>query len=154
MAVLSPPKPSRQFLRVRSNEDMARSLQELYDNQTRLLDFGLPTGAIIHWFGPENAEELQVVPRGFLLCFGQSVGQAEYPALYKLIGDTYDGVGGVVVPEGSFRLPDLRGYFLQFARKNTTDNSGTVGGYDNTMDFATAGGTNINRFFVLPLIRV
>lgn len=154
MAVQSPPKPSRQFLRARDNEGISRSLQELYDNQTRLLDFSVPTGTILHWFGPENAEELGVVPRGYLLCFGQTVGQAEYPALYRLIGDTYNGINGQTVPEGSFRLPDLREYFLQFSRKTTTGTAGPPGSYDNTMDYATAGGTNILRFFVLPLIRV
>jgi hypothetical protein len=132
---------------------VGRSLQELYDNQTRLSGFGVPTGTILHWFGPENAEELDVVPRGFLLCFGQIIGQAAYPALYRLIGDTFNETDGQTVPAGSFRLPDLRSYFLQFARKNSTDNSGTVGGYNKNMAYSESG-NNILRFFVLPLIRV
>jgi hypothetical protein len=154
MAIKSPPQPSRQFLRARSQEDVGRSLQELYDNQTRLLDFGVPPGTVLHWFGPENAEELGVVPRGYLLCFGQVVGQAEYPALYELIGDTYNAVGGTTVPSGSFRLPDLRAYILQFSTKNVTDNAGQVGEYDNNMTYTTGGASRLFRFFILPLIRV
>ena len=100
--------PSRQYIRARAPADVALALQELYDNQTRLYDTGTPVGTIIHWLGPANAEEFKLLPEGYLGAVGQIVGQSAYPMLYKLIGDAYNEFGGVPVPDGSFRLPDMR----------------------------------------------
>lgn len=45
-------------------------------------------------------------PAQWLLCQGQTVAQATYPALFALIGAAFN-TGGE--PPGTFRLPDLRG---------------------------------------------
>lgn len=45
-----------------------------------------------------------VAPVGWLLCYGQTVSQATYPALYTTIGTTF-GSGGA----GTFNIPDMRG---------------------------------------------
>lgn len=42
-------------------------------------------------------------PSGFLLCFGQSLAVATYPALFAVVGYTYGGAGA------NFNLPDYRG---------------------------------------------
>ena len=144
---------SRQFVRARTVADLSRAVQELYDNQQRSVDTGVPIGAVVAWFGPENAEDLGVVPPGWLIPHGQILGQADFPKLYALIGDTFDGAGGVVVPTGSFRLPDLMGSFLQFTSTIAADNAGTVGSMSHDMDYSTTGGATIGRYFVLPLIR-
>ena len=45
-------------------------------------------------------------PTNYLLCEGQQLPVAEYPALYAAISAAYPAVGG------QFRLPDLRGKFI------------------------------------------
>jgi microcystin-dependent protein len=56
---------------------------------------GLPTGSIMAYAGT-------VTPSGWLLCQGQTLSTATYPALFNAIGYTYGGSGA------SFILPDLR----------------------------------------------
>jgi microcystin-dependent protein len=60
----------------------------------------LPVGAVIMWVTDD-------APDGWLLCDGGSVLQADYPALFDVIGVTY-GDGG---SNDTFNLPDLRGRF-------------------------------------------
>ena len=43
-------------------------------------------------------------PRGWMLCNGQIIGIAQYPAIFSLLGTTYGGNG-----QTTFALPDLRG---------------------------------------------
>lgn len=43
------------------------------------------------------------VPQGYLSCDGQLVSQAQYPALFAILGTTYGGGGG------EFALPNLNG---------------------------------------------
>ena len=148
------PPPSRQFIRAREPADVERALQELYDNQTRLYNAWTPVGTIIHWLGPANAEELGLLPEGWLISTGQVVGQSDYPVLSNLIGVAYNEVGGVSVPAGSFRLPDLRDRFMQFSKNLDGSAAGQIGAYEDSMEFKTVGGTKILRLFVLPLIRV
>ena len=45
-----------------------------------------------------------LVPRGWLLCYGQLVPISEYPALYNIIGTTFGGNGTT-----TFVIPDMRG---------------------------------------------
>ena len=52
----------------------------------------------IRLFGGKNA------PDGWLLCNGQVLNVLAYPALYRVIGNTYGGDG-----ETTFALPDARG---------------------------------------------
>lgn len=59
-----------------------------------------PTGAMMPYAG-------QTAPSGWLLCDGSEVNINEYPELYEIIGYTYKSV--VLVAEGKFALPDLRG---------------------------------------------
>lgn len=58
----------------------------------------VPIGAIVD-FGGSNA------PAGWLLCFGQAVPRAAYPALFTAIGITWGGGDGST----TFNLPDFRG---------------------------------------------
>lgn len=59
--------------------------------------FGIPAGAGADWYGTS-------APPGWLLCFGQSLLRAQYPALFNAIGTTYGSVDGT-----HFTLPDCRG---------------------------------------------
>jgi microcystin-dependent protein len=53
---------------------------------------------------------------GWLLCNGQPVFQSEFPGLFAAIGYTYGG------SNGSFNVPDYRGYFLRgLAQDNSVD---------------------------------
>lgn len=45
-------------------------------------------------------------PTGWLMCFGQLLNRADYPALFAVIGTTYN-TGGETAAQ--FRLPDMRG---------------------------------------------
>lgn len=64
----------------------------------RRRNIGIPAGVTFDFAGTE-------APYGYLMCFGQAISRAEYPALFLAIGTTY-GVG-----DGSttFNLPDCRG---------------------------------------------
>ena len=61
---------------------------------------GLPVGAVIMWVA-------EAAPDGWLLCDAQAVLQADFPALFNVIGVIY-GDGGA---NDAFNLPDLRGRF-------------------------------------------
>ncbi len=56
----------------------------------------VPVGSVTDFAGTS-------APTGWLLCFGQSVSQTTYSALFAVIGTTYGGGGG------NFNLPDCRG---------------------------------------------
>lgn len=71
----------------------------------------VPPGTIMAWAGPKGGW-----PQGWLYCDGTAVNQADYPALYAAIGTTW-GYGGAFGT--TFRLPDLRGYFLRGASEGT-----------------------------------
>lgn len=58
---------------------------------------GMPIGAVTAYAGT-------TAPTGWLLCWGQAVAQASYPALYAILGTTYGADTG-----GDFIIPDLRG---------------------------------------------
>lgn len=62
-----------------------------------------PTG-VIQAFAGSSA------PSNWLLCDGSAVLQSTYPALYSVIGPTYNTSAGNSAPSaGYFRVPDLRG---------------------------------------------
>lgn len=56
-----------------------------------------PAGALMPYAGAS-------APDGWLLCYGQSVLRADYPALFAALGTTYGFADG-----SHFNLPDLRG---------------------------------------------
>jgi microcystin-dependent protein len=66
-------------------------------------DLGLPIGAILPYAGATP-------PTGFLLCDGSEVQKTQYPDLYNIISDYYNGVNPLI-GANTFRLPDLRGRF-------------------------------------------
>jgi len=59
--------------------------------------FGIPAGVVADFAGSS-------APPGWLLCFGQSLLRAQYPALFNAIGTTYGAVDGT-----HFTMPDYRG---------------------------------------------
>ena len=65
--------------------------------------YTLPVGSIIP-YGSNTA------PTGFLLCDGSEVSKEAYPDLYAVIGDSFG-----TSTDGKFKLPDLRGKFVQGA---------------------------------------
>lgn len=65
--------------------------------------YTLPVGSIIP-YGSNTA------PTGFLLCDGSEVSKETYPDLYVVIGDSFG-----TATDGKFKLPDLRGKFVQGA---------------------------------------
>ena len=58
---------------------------------------GTPVGTVVDYAGA-NA------PSGWMLCYGQSLSRAAYPALFAVIGTTYGTASG-----STFNLPDCRG---------------------------------------------
>lgn len=64
------------------------------------------------------------IPSGWLACEGQALNEAQYPALYAVLGETWgDGGGGA----GAFNLPDLRGRVAAGANGGATLTSQDVG---------------------------
>lgn len=70
---------------------------------------GVPVGTIVPYLGG-------VAPDGWLLCQGGLVKRTEYQALFNMIGTTYGSGDGST----TFKLPDLRGRFLEGAATTGT----------------------------------
>ncbi len=62
--------------------------------------FPLPIGSLMPYMGLADR-----VPPTFLICDGRAVNVADYPELYRVLGDTFNGNG--LVSEGEFLLPKL-----------------------------------------------
>ncbi|SFD26712.1 Microcystin-dependent protein [Chitinophaga sp. CF118] len=75
-------------------------------------------------FGPDVRNN-----SGWVLCDGSAIMQSVFPDLFRVIGYTYGG------SNGSFNLPDYRGYFLRGLAVNATQDPG----YNNRT--APANGT-------------
>lgn len=84
--------------------------------------FSIPAGTVADFAGA-------TAPPGWLLCFGQSVLRAQYPALFNVISTTYGSADG-----SHFNIPDYRGRVLA-----GVDNMG--GSAANRL---TSGGSGIN----------
>ena len=87
-----------------------------------------PLGIVQIWAG-------KTVPAGYELCEGQQLKIADYPELYKALGDTfnkaYSATGSPYsTTPGYFRLPDLRGRFIVGYNVSDADygDYGKVGG--------------------------
>jgi microcystin-dependent protein len=91
---------------------------EVSSSQIRVKDAGIgssklhpsfggfvPAGTIIAY-----AANVASPPSGFLLCDGTTYNYNDYPILGALVGTRIGGTGG---PGGTFKVPDLRGYFLR-----------------------------------------
>lgn len=70
------------------------------ESVTTIANAVLPAGVIVPYAAPGN-----VAPTGWLLCTGQSVSRATYPALWTVLGLTYTAVNDGT----TFQVPDLRG---------------------------------------------
>jgi microcystin-dependent protein len=95
-------------------------------------DLGLPIGAILPFAGPN-------IPFGFLLCDGSEILIAQYPSLYQIIANIYNGV---IPLQGvdTYRIPDLRGRFP--LGKDNMDNGFQIAVGNANQD---AGGGNADR---------
>lgn len=71
----------------------------------------VPTGAVLPFFGTK-------APSGYLFCDGSSVSRGAYPALFSVMGTSCGTTNN-----GTFNIPDLRGFFLRGA-----DSMGTAAG--------------------------
>jgi len=68
---------------------------------TQVAQGGVPVGAVLAYAGITP-------PAGYLLCIGQAVSRAEYPALFAALGSFYGAGDGL----STFNLPDMRGNTL------------------------------------------
>ena len=91
-----------------------------------------PTGFVGDFAGP-------AAPPGWLLCYGQSVNQADYPALYAIIGTTYGAGPG----PSTFQVPDLRGV--------ATAGKSNMGGADRGN---LPGGATLGQYLGAPSVGV
>lgn len=85
----------------------------------------VPAGALMPYAGAS-------APAGWLLCQGQSVLRADYPALFTAIGTTYGSADGT-----HFNVPDMRGR-VPFGVDGGANRLTTAGG---GIDGATLGAT-------------
>lgn len=69
------------------------------DRSNMNADAAIPAGVIFPYAGT-------AAPSGWLLCYGQSLNRADYPALFTAIGTTY---GNGSNPGVTFAAPDFRG---------------------------------------------
>ena len=70
-----------------------------------------PAGVIMPFAGPSDK-----IPAGWMLCNGDSLSKADYPALFSVIGTNW----GEPTPS-TFNLPDLRGVFLRGVSRDSDD---------------------------------
>ena len=71
--------------------------------------YAVPVGAVVKMAG-------ETPPNNWIECAGQVLAIASYPALYGAIG-TLHGTGGT----GTFKIPDMRGYFPRGWDHGTTN---------------------------------
>lgn len=69
--------------------------------------YSMPIGCIIPFSG-------STIPVGFLLCDGSEISKTDYADLYVVIGNKF----GTATDTTKFKLPDLRGKFIQGANGN------------------------------------
>ena len=62
--------------------------------------FPLPIGSLMPYMGLADR-----VPPTFLICDGRAISQKDYPELYMVLGNTFNGNG--LISEGMFLLPKL-----------------------------------------------
>lgn len=62
--------------------------------------FPLPIGCIMPYMGLANS-----IPPTFLVCDGRTVSRADFPELFLVLGNTFNGTASV--PAGSFKLPKI-----------------------------------------------
>ncbi|MGR0185424.1 tail fiber protein [Azospirillum aestuarii] len=102
---------------------------------------GVPAGSMTMYAG-------SIVPDGWLECDGREVGQDEYPNLFEAIYDTWGPIDG-----GTFKLPDMRGFFAIGAGQRPQDSYGVDAaqyGHVSTGDYSTQ--TNwVNTMFGAPV---
>lgn len=92
---------------------------EVSSNQIRIKDGGIGASKLHPSFGafvppgtimPYASNISGSPPTGFLLCDGTTYNYNDYATLGALLGNR---IGGTGVPGGTFKVPDLRGYFLR-----------------------------------------
>ena len=87
-----------------------------------------PVGSIQIW--PST-----VIPSGYALCDGSSMSRSEYSELYAVLGTIYGSND-----DSSFKLPDMRGYFVAGRGANGYDNVGDKGGTNTVQLTANQSG--------------
>lgn len=79
----------------------------------------VPIGTIVMW-------PASILPDGWLACDGTAYWEADFPELYRVIGQGYLGPGHSL-PDGQFEVPDFTGRFPAGAGGGA-GSPGTVGG--------------------------
>jgi len=97
-------------------------------------DLGVPIGSIIPFAGT-------TAPPGYLLCDGSEIDRQQYPDLFVVLGNTYNGTTPLLGID-TFRLPDLRGRFA-LGRDNMDNNLPAIAAVAG--GFVDPGGGNIDR---------
>ncbi len=89
-----------------------------YSDKATFANNGVEPGSIIPFGGPVSN-----IPPGYIVCDGvaYSITDPEYANLFTAIGTSWGANGA-----GTFRVPDLQGYFLRGVDPNTTDPDGNT----------------------------
>ncbi len=82
--------------------------------KTQRADNGIPAGSIVPFAG-----DIDKIPAGYLLCDGRPYEQKDYAELFAVIGRAWGEDGA-----NTFRVPDLRGYFVRGVDPNGVDGDG------------------------------
>lgn len=96
-----------------------------------------PPGAMMVYGGT-------VAPTGWLLCFGQSLLRADYPALFTAIGTTYGAADGT-----HFNVPDIRGRVVAGQDDMGGSSANRLTGLSGGVDGDVLGGTGGEESHVL-----
>lgn len=116
--------------------------QMIYETDTQQIKFW--NGTL--WITPANSTPSgslnpfagSTAPTGWLLCDGASLLRADYPALFAVIGTTYNPAA----PASSFNIPDMQGNIPVGVKSTQTSNpdisalAKTAGTYTKTLNIA------------------
>jgi microcystin-dependent protein len=93
---LFPPLPPRPFLRPSTVDDDDAVVT-------------VPVGTVLAFAGEPSQQITPLFAQGYLPCDGSELPIGEFHELFLVIGYQYSAATGT----GTFKLPDLRGYFLR-----------------------------------------
>jgi microcystin-dependent protein len=113
-----------------TKKDLTTSIADVRQQVASMQLEGLPVGSIVPFGGNQ-------LPEGWMWCNGREISRQAYPLLFNAIGTNWGGTA-----DATFKLPDLRGYFLRGVDSSATVDPEALARTDrngNTITGARAG---------------
>lgn len=124
------------FKRIETNTALAEAIDNLQSQINRLQ--GVPVGVRVGWVGL-----ISQIPNDYLLCDGRILLAADYPELYRVLGNIYGGEANL-----SFALPRMKGRVAVAYDPDDDDYKtiGTTGGQKTIALTAEQNGPHVHEY--------